>query len=871
MAAGAEDPDRNPDTTVREHICFLCKTPCLPRDKIRVFGRSSLEISALIARATKVDLSVYAASDREKAIICNTTCYKRLGKYQNVVRKLDAIVGEIQRDFRGRGLSRGKRLASEQNRPLGANKRIKIENLPTSSSVSPRETLPQAPTLQIGGKSNSCTEATVHVVYGARNSINTASNVGSSVSTFGRPSPILAADNIATKPEISVTFARPPSVVFAKGVNTAAKPGICFTTAFTQLSSLLTTTQPGISVTTFARPSPVLPGASSVNTTTEPGISLTTFARPSPILAVRNTVTKPAVFATTFTRPSPVLATTNSVNTATQPGISITTSAGPSPALAAANSVNTATQPGISLSTFTRPPVLAATNSVNTVTQPGISNTTSAGPSPALAAANSVNTTTQPGISLGTFARPPVLAAATSMNTAARPGISVAMLDRPSLISTAANSVNTASKPGISVTTLDRLPISRAANSVNTASKPRISVSTLDRPISTAANSVNTASKPGISVTTLDKPISTAANSVNTATKPGISVTLLDRPPISTTASSVNTASKPEILVTTLDRPISTAANSVNTVTKPGISVTALGRPPISTAANSANTASKPGISVTTLLRPAIPATAYSVNTATKPVTSVFLSDPLVNFTADQLFTVLPLQAQKPEEKQEIRIRICVDYPSKPVRKELKSELHVLAKAMVDGNHQRIAGAALKIDGVKELVIEKVIKLMTVQVDELCSKHRPSMLRPTSRNTNDEAKDFDYKKMCSEWKERAPIFHAFLTACAAIKNSRKKNSPECLPGVAVAGTVLLKQRNTQMNAGFAKILGFLIRSKSLEVGAVSCCSSLFSHWKKWKQQHYKQNDCTVAHIVCYLVEGEERELTGALFCSIPFG
>ena len=748
MAAGAEDPD----TTVREDICFLCKDSCLSKDKIKVFGRSSLEISALIARATKVDLSVYVTSDREKAVICNTTCYKRLVKYQNVLRKLDAVVGEIQRDFRGRGLSRGKRLVSEQNRPLDANsKRIKLEDLLyTSSSASPRETLHQAPsTLQIGGKLNSCTEATVHVVYASPNSINTASKAGSSVSTSARPSPILAADNTA----ISGAFAKPPILAFANGVNTAIRPGICLTTAFTQPPPIsATATQPGVSLTTFGSPSPVLARASSVNTTTQPGISLTTFVRPSPILAVRNTTTKPGISAATFTRPSPVLATTYNVKTAVQPGVF--------------------------LSTFTRP-----------------------------------------------F---PVLAASDSVNAATKSGISVTILDRPP-ISAVTNGVNTATKSGISATTLDRPPISTAANSVNTATKPEISVTTLDRPaISTAANSVNTATKPGISVTALDRlPICVAANSVNTATKPEISVTILDRPPIST------------------------AANSVNTTTKPGISVTTLDRPSISTAGNGVNTSSKPGISVSTLDRPPIPAT-------TKPVTSVFFPDPLVSFTADQLFATLPLQVQKPEQKQEIRIRICVDYPSKPVRKELKSDLHVLARAMVDGNHQRIAGAALKIDGVKELVIEKVIKLMTLQVDELCSKHRPSMLRTTSRNTNDEAKNFDYKKVCSEWKERAPIFHAFLTACAAIKNSKKKNSLECLPGVAVAGTVLLKQRNTQMNAGFAKILGFLIKSKSLEVR--SCFLPLFCIFLIGKNGNGIANEMFVHLLILCAIWGRDALL-----------
>lgn len=118
------------------------------------------------------------------------------------------------------------------------------------------------------------------------------------------------------------------------------------------------------------------------------------------------------------------------------------------------------------------------------------------------------------------------------------------------------------------------------------------------------------------------------------------------------------------------------------------------------------------------------------------------------------------------------------------------------------------------------------------------------------RNINDEAKHFDYNKVCSKWKERAPVFHAFLTACAAIKNSKKKNSPESLPGVSVTGTVLLKQCNTQMNAGFAKILGFLIRSKSLEVRSYFLL--LFILFLIGKNgNNSKQSDCACAYFVCY--------------------
>lgn len=46
--------------------------------------------------------------------------------------------------------------------------------------------------------------------------------------------------------------------------------------------------------------------------------------------------------------------------------------------------------------------------------------------------------------------------------------------------------------------------------------------------------------------------------------------------------------------------------------------------------------------------------------------------------------------------------------------------------------------------------------------------------------------------------------------------TRKEIAPEWLPSIAVAGPILLKQRNSHMN-GCATVLGILIKSRSLEV------------------------------------------------------
>ena len=145
-----------------------------------------------------------------------------------------------------------------------------------------------------------------------------------------------------------------------------------------------------------------------------------------------------------------------------------------------------------------------------------------------------------------------------------------------------------------------------------------------------------------------------------------------------------------------------------------------------------------------------------------------------------------------------------------PHREELKDDYAALGKAIVRGPPQRIARAVLKNETLKKFIVEKVLELMTHQVNGLCSRRQPSMLRAT---TKEGILEFDFKKLCFEWKEKAPIFYAFLMTCAS---SKRQDNPEWLPSVSVAGSILLKQRNSHMN-GCAAILGILLKSNSLEV------------------------------------------------------
>ena len=67
------------------------------RDKIRVYGKSSIDIPSLILRATKVDLAHYVGCD--KFAICRMSCYKRLTRYKNALQKVEDVEYEIAREF----------------------------------------------------------------------------------------------------------------------------------------------------------------------------------------------------------------------------------------------------------------------------------------------------------------------------------------------------------------------------------------------------------------------------------------------------------------------------------------------------------------------------------------------------------------------------------------------------------------------------------------------------------------------------------------------------------------------------------------------------------------------------------------------------
>jgi hypothetical protein len=77
----------------------------------------------------------------------------------------------------------------------------------------------------------------------------------------------------------------------------------------------------------------------------------------------------------------------------------------------------------------------------------------------------------------------------------------------------------------------------------------------------------------------------------------------------------------------------------------------------------------------------------------------------------------------------------------------------------------------------------------------------------------DDIVNFNFQSLCEEWQDRAPIFYPFLTTVGI---SYASKDAKWLPSVALAGSVLLKQRNSQMNAT-AITLGIMLKTGCLQV------------------------------------------------------
>ena len=160
-------------------------------------------------------------------------------------------------------------------------------------------------------------------------------------------------------------------------------------------------------------------------------------------------------------------------------------------------------------------------------------------------------------------------------------------------------------------------------------------------------------------------------------------------------------------------------------------------------------------------------------------------------------------------------VDVTIKYPSKTVNRTLAKDYETIAKALTFGPPQRLAKAVLKCK-----LLSKHVNLLSES--GLCSRKTPSLLRKCGK---EDLENFKFQSLCDEWRERSPLFFSFLMTCCISGRSRDQ-AVKWLPSAVVAGSVLLKQRNQEMNAT-ASVLGVLLKTGSIEEFLYKMCFHFF--------------------------------------------
>ena len=128
----------------------------------------------------------------------------------------------------------------------------------------------------------------------------------------------------------------------------------------------------------------------------------------------------------------------------------------------------------------------------------------------------------------------------------------------------------------------------------------------------------------------------------------------------------------------------------------------------------------------------------------------------------------------------------------------LSDEFTSLGIALVRGTFSQIANAIFKVKRLKVEITKCLLRELSRECRELTSKKTPSILRKT---TADNIRQFELRKVCEELKQRAPLYYSMLLT-SAVPNTRKHdmNAPDFLPSVAVAGSILMRERCMFLNA-----------------------------------------------------------------------
>ena len=145
---------------------------------------------------------------------------------------------------------------------------------------------------------------------------------------------------------------------------------------------------------------------------------------------------------------------------------------------------------------------------------------------------------------------------------------------------------------------------------------------------------------------------------------------------------------------------------------------------------------------------------------------------------------------------------------AEPFTKELDIGLSYLGRSLAGGHLPTIAKAVLSHEGLKELIMLKVLDAIDQEASKLCQYNSPSLFRKIKV---ERLAEFSWGSCISELQSKAPILLRVLSTLASRndhRNQHKKGAAH-YPGICMAMATILKERNREM-CGIQRLVSLIL-------------------------------------------------------------
>jgi hypothetical protein len=158
-------------------------------------------------------------------------------------------------------------------------------------------------------------------------------------------------------------------------------------------------------------------------------------------------------------------------------------------------------------------------------------------------------------------------------------------------------------------------------------------------------------------------------------------------------------------------------------------------------------------------------------------------------------------------------MQVEVVWPSETRGRKLSAEMESIGKALLRGIYKQIAHKIWQNKCLKMEIMKYVGKAVAAECRELRSTKCKTIARHSS---SDDMMKFNPEAFFHEWMNKAPIFYSVLLSSALSERRKDVNTVTWLPSIAMAGSVLLRERSRGMDA-MQLLVTTIIRSSASQV------------------------------------------------------